>query len=1032
MPHIEPNAPYTLSLSNPALVGNTCARRCPDNAEEDAEFSFTIEITQFKLPLVRWDYGRVLPSIEPTWWCVLRTVSARKCAYSPLVYLVLLALRADVSPPPPPPVILSGYQDMVDDDEQTFVEVRRRLEGWFPKLSHVATSSIGANIGANIAAFTVTPMQTTRAFLASYGMKPDSLGARVIESKHTGRWRFACLEMHKFFQEYTSPGKLSEAYRTGMEHQHQTHAGKWDRNPLVAAMLEIKLSMTGHALDHLKYDTLELYDRICGGAASRSLAIGVHTGAGPAGYRVPTNRWYDPSLESYSDAGVPVTDFAPLTAFGSLEMLRSQFLEKLSACLTSTRTGALFGIEDAVTSLYCLGNERAVLNDLITRSEQSPSSLQRNVWCDAHAEVSIEQTVGNPEEFDEGLYDTELKSRFYIDSLVVSDWARGEENIHDKTWVKRNLRSWVYVTSSADVNIRAGMYRLVDLPLFRDEDCGSLYKVQCSEDHIAKLINRVNERVVAPFLGFLSRFRIPVPRVKYNQVQVMSPKVAWLNEGVGLSDDLAAVTVWLDGRKAVVKHRCSAIVARHFATSGAGGDPCNHAPYSGRVGSTGDTCTAFDLELSSRPTKYGSKHWLKRLLPTPSPSPPPPPPDPHPPPSPPSPNPPPSPPHTFSQFEVMASIRKAEERMCTSVYYLPQTTRCERLAIALTSRWIMEFARPPTIPPLIGTSPSPPPPPPPSPALPEGLVERLPTRMTLSTYRMPVALPVDTEIDAFGFYHADLSALRTHLASTEQHARACMTGAPLACATGSLEEQCVSGGRRCGTAASNAEDPWVEAEFVLARGHYLWAVVVDLPLNTQLATLLVGEKKVEVFGERDRLLPCAEGNDEVVGVPEGSRLTIVCHPPTATDADLYGLAGAYRVRITLLGTLRQVWFTGLHVVERALDAVEDLGAASPPPPPRPPATPAVGAVAVAPTAPSCTWESNNWITPGVAHRLTHEPCGTSRDECCAHKHENGADAFQIDDAGCCDLVYLESGATLSTAVDTARDGAWSDRSGTGK
>ena len=84
------------------------------------------------------------------------------------------------------------------------------MEDWFPKLSHVATSSIGASIGEYIAEYTVTPQQLSRcvarqwalclwpfacltarflhhrAFLSSYGMKKDSLGARVVESKHTG------------------------------------------------------------------------------------------------------------------------------------------------------------------------------------------------------------------------------------------------------------------------------------------------------------------------------------------------------------------------------------------------------------------------------------------------------------------------------------------------------------------------------------------------------------------------------------------------------------------------------------------------------------------------------------------------------------------------------------------------------------------------------------------------------------------------------------------------------------------------------
>ena len=49
-------------------------------------------------------------------------------------------------------------------------------------------------------------------------------------------------------------------------------------------------------------------------------------------------------------------------------------------------------------------------------------------------------------------------------------------------------------------------------------------------------------------------------------------------------------------------------------------------------------------------------------------------------------------------------------------------------------------------------------------------------------------------------------------------------------------------------------------------------------------------------------------------------------------------------------------------------------------------------------------------------------------------HESGAAAYQIDDAGCCDLVYLNTGVALTdvaVAVDTGRHGAFAARSGTG-
>ena len=109
-------------------------RSCPDDAEIDDDFAVTIESTSFVLPTVRFEW--------------------------------------DVSPPPPPPIILSGYQILVDDDPEGFIEVRRKLEDWFPLLKHVATSSIGASVGPYIADFYVTPEQLTRYDLTPYARGP--------------------------------------------------------------------------------------------------------------------------------------------------------------------------------------------------------------------------------------------------------------------------------------------------------------------------------------------------------------------------------------------------------------------------------------------------------------------------------------------------------------------------------------------------------------------------------------------------------------------------------------------------------------------------------------------------------------------------------------------------------------------------------------------------------------------------------------------------------------------------------------------
>ena len=952
---------------------------CGDEAEEDASFSYELENTQFELPLVRWSY--------------------------------------DVSPPPPPPMEMAAYQELVDDDQEGFIEVKRRIEGFFPALKHVATSSMGASIAGHIADFTVTPMQLTRAFLASRGMETDSLGARVIESRHTGRWRFACKEMHHFFRDYVSPGRNSEAYRAGAETQHSTHSGKWDRNPFVAAMLEIKLSMTGHAIDQTKFDALGMWDRICGGAPSVAITDKDHTGNGPAGYRVPTNSEWDSNFDTYGDGDVPITEFSPIVAYGSLEMLRSMRSADFHTCPQGLYES------DGLAWQYCENNQEYLVDEMLRRSEYSPFRLQRDIWCDPHKHLSIEQSVGAPEYFDEDVYDTEVKDRFRINNLILLARQRGEENIADKSWVKRSLMSWVYVTSSSDRNIRAGMHRLLDLAVFREQSCDTLPSVQCS---LGTEFTSVEVPIPADAPPY---YREMWRQQNYYYRQERTDAVVRINAELSLVDGLGSASAWRNGRDALPMYRCNSMVAAYL-----GSDPCEHVPYQSP---TRAQCSTYDLTLQSRPTIYGSKHWLSRLGIVPSPSPPPPPPNPHPPPAPPSPHPPPLPPYRYSQNEVMAAIRKAEERVCTSVYYLSMTTRCERLAQDLTVRWLMEFTSPPLIPPLSITSPSPPPLAPPSPALPSGFAYVATYGATMSTFRLSTQLPAGETMDTHGFYTADQAALKATLATTDQMLRACLPGAPLPCASGSLMESCLNGGRRCTTNAENAENPWAEIRFKLTDRAYLWGIKVTLPRNEQLANLFVGTKRIEMWGIRDEPLPCAEGNNEVVGVPEGYEVTIVCHPPTATDAQLYALAGAYRIRITLTGTFRQVWFENVQAMERPLLEVPGVFPAPSPPPPTPghppDAPPPPGTASPPPVA--CTFYPNTWLDPSVSHRLEHEPCGLTQEECCLHKQENGASAYQIDDAGCCDLIHLDGGLALSgvtVGADALRHGAYATRSGTGE
>lgn len=914
----------------------------------------------------------------------------------------------------------------------------------------------------------------------------------------------------------------------GAETQHTAHTGNWDRNPFLAAMLEIHLSMTGHPLDQTQFNPHRLWARICGGEASRAVAERQHTGAGPAGYRVPTQEAYDPTFESYAARGaeaVPITDFAPLIAYGSLETLRSQRLLALEDCTSD------FAREDAMAAAYCAQRERSGMGEAVRdRVGRAPFAIQRDVWCNPHKRLTIEEVVGNPQRFQDDLLDTEMRDPDSIDGLVVPAALRGEEDI-DKDWTLKSLRGWVYVTSSADAHVRAGMYRLADLPLFRSQSCAALPWVQCSDKYDlpprvpafsgnafnlfpnvpyteprdggadndptptythfsdmpasvqTSLVDQIRDGNVPlsslpaslrdtlpdtlpavssldgyaerdafaarrlgltalanPFLTYLQRrarnplrhYRPPgngvVGSILHNlqgRQQVVYKKV-YVNQKQ-YADDLDGASHWRTGKEAVLAHRCSRLVATHLGASA-----CNAAPYSA-MESQG--CTAESLLLESDPagSEYGSGHWLFRFDSTPSPSPPPPPPSPHPPPVPPSPLPPLPPPDPLDQRVVMQLVREAEEAVCTTVYFLSQTTRCERLALALTKPYLATFDGPPSSPPVgDGTSPSPPPLPPPSPSLPAGFSVVLPARVVPSTLRYPQQPPAGAVADDFGFYwQYSAPVLLERYKNRDYGTLSCVPGADIACATGTLKDQCINGARRCGTDDENAQDPFLDFEFALTRDSYLWGFRFVLPRSEQLAGFFVGAMHVELFGPRNTPLECHGGRAAVRAVPSDYTVTVTCAAPTASDDELRALAAIGRARLTLEGSHRQVWLArtnGLEVVERPLSAADVPVLALPPSPTQPPPPPSAP-MGFATTA--CLFWSRQWIDAGVA-RYEHEPCGTSPEQCCEHMKERNATAYELDDAMCCVLVYMQPGVPVQPVMNISRYGKWSGRAGTGQ
>jgi hypothetical protein len=947
--------------------------------EEDEDFSFQLEATTFKLPTIRWDY--------------------------------------DVSPPPPPPVKFSAYEALIEADPHGFSRMSQTLDDLFPTLAHVATSSVGGSIKSHIVDFDMPAAAISRAFLSSVHMEKDSLGARVIESKHTGRWRYACLELFRYMHENTSPGTASQGYKTGEEEQHVEHSGRWDRNNFLYAMFTIELSL--HGKNRLTSDDdatvktftpLELYDEVCG--------FGGLNGDGPAGWRVASeaaadryseyarsNGWAsNPVITSESNTVLEtdVASFAPIVGYGSLETLRSMKMARIHDCLEG------FAPEDAELALVCQKEHRILTRNLEERAALSPFTKQRDGWCNPAVRLSVESIVGNPLQHQGDLFDTPLKHPFWIDAWSVDQSLRGEEYI-DLEYKKHNLQSWVYVTSSGDPTVRAGMYRLADLPVFRSTPCQDLPNVRCSYSGY-----RLNGVTTPTYLNPTA-------------------------ELIDASNPEPGKYPFMIGREAVTRFRCSdAVAAAHGK-----GDMClpgvnfdGHKPYKDFP-----TCAfSGDLLLLSSPGLYGTSFFYSRLGAIDPPPLPPPPPAPFPPPPPPTPDPPPSPPEYVDQLEVMRRIREAEERVCTSVYYLTQQTRCERLAIDLTQRSLITFVDPPSLPPFSPSAPSPPPYPG-APPLPGGVnaIDILSAR--LSTVREP----------AQGANHSDkftvdsLVDLRESLATVSVDQRACVPDAPLACATGVKRDRCGGGMRHCGTEEENARDPFVEVGFALSRGRFFHGLRLVLPFDPQLSALFVGTYRVQLYELRDEPVACDDGLDKnEYDIPVGGIITVGCEAVGMGDPEYLALSRVSKARITLPGAFRQLWLSRIQVLERPL--VSTGITTMPSPPPSPPPTPSPPPLPVPSPPPSTAYQDRcngtfggykAWYNRDKWPDMqldTSEACGNTPQSCCEAAYEKKALGFEIDDSGCCVLLRAPRcfpNVTATELILSTRPGAWSRNAGIG-
>ena len=946
---------------------------CPEDAEADESFQYLVDTTSFELPKVRFEF--------------------------------------DVSPPPPPPSTLSMYEILVRTDPHGFQYARAYLDDIFPRLSDVATSSMGATVGENIAKYTVTPNQITKAYLSSNGMTKDGLGARVIESKHTGRWRPACKMLWRLFDDHTkaSAGKLSKAYLEGNPHFDPDYLdgnpdSMYDRNLMLYAMLEIKMSLDKDSLSKITFSTIGMYDFVCGEYV--------------AGHRVPVEREMFGGTYLFDD-GFDLDTFSPIVGHGSLESMQSAYMGYAKEC----RPG--FAKEDLTLQLFCNGIEGAgremnLQYDTEIRQELSPFLIQRDRLCNPASRISIEETLAKPPHFGghESLVDTARRSKLAIDGLVVAGADRGQEKLSMRR-AKLNMRSFVYITSSTDPAVRPGMHRLLDLPIFDDRSCNKMPGVNCApwSPNTANSAFRPPELILNPYEAHLTSFEADKDGHHWT------------------------------GRQMMLKIRCSSYIDK-FTSDQHG---CRLKPYY-NLKVHDFPCYDGNLNLVSEPVFYSSEYWVRQALTQPRPRPPPPPPY-LPPPSTPPPLPrlPPSPNRVYEQSQIMAEIRVLEEQACTSVYYLTTTTRCERLAAGLTASVLYDKISPPLPPPgdptiLLHLPPSPPP----TPFRPTDIRRSPISGAKMSTMRVPTLQPhisqrrPDLYNDGFYVSTLRLRDITTSMRTIQQNqAVKCsdfQTSSPLPCVSGAFATNCVSGMRHCGTDDENSDRPFVDltlASIPATRKSRLWSVQINLPDNEELADLFYHSSyptvgghgyNIDVFRQDGSNIPCMKQFEQAdaAELTTDRTITHLCAGGDAKDSHIHDLDQVHRVRITLIGTYRQIWLKNIEVLEVGTENYAlSLRSPMPPPlpglPPNPPSHPLQ----------SCEFASQYFYKFHTFVR--QESCGITYAECCARTREffPFANAFEFSDFGCCTLINRDMTMRVEMVRNTEKWGFLGVDSGTG-
>ena len=247
----------------------------------------------------------------------------------------------------------------------------------------MAQQTSGANVGRDHSpdglgygpVYYVSKYSMSTAYLATAHFKDqDALSARIIQARFTGHFRFACQAFLEFMSDPTTAGAGSNNPEASAFGNPDDFASPYDRNWVAMASAlfsESYFSETGH---HYDTGVHKFWEDNCEAPAVRRSAV-------------PTQLWrLDKKVYGEEDLfahDVPVHNFAPLRAFGSLRQLRNlatggdgaDFSEDYTNAADADQFKTDRGAHRAATSLQALYRERI---------------------CNPTYKYSINDAIGNP------------------------------------------------------------------------------------------------------------------------------------------------------------------------------------------------------------------------------------------------------------------------------------------------------------------------------------------------------------------------------------------------------------------------------------------------------------------------------------------------------------------------------------------------------------------------------------------------------------------------------------------------------------